>query len=416
MNASDMIKAVRAATKKWARQRKAEERDSSRQLNRRYAMTHSDRVFQKEVAWEVMKAAYLEASSNNTLPAHARQVMYKARGPILARCTDKDTLDSKYFTQTLLPDYIREHPGETADWDVVFDARGHFLEPHTATTVPLGTLDVRAYLGDLVPSRGDRPEAGAGVDQLFPTRGPAHRFGAILFIEKEGFLPLFRAVHLAERFDLAIMSTKGMSVTAARLLVDRLCAEQSGVPLLVLHDFDKAGFSIVGTLWRDNRRYQFQNKVRVIDLGLRLEDVRAHGLEAEAVVVNPRWAWNLRRNGATEEEVDFLCAGQRVELNAFASRALVDWIESKLDEHGIKKVVPPDDVLAQAYRRAAEAQYIQDKLDSLREEARDYAAGLALPRSLGRRLKGKLKADPATPWDRAIWELTSENREEADGR
>ena len=33
----------------------------------------------------------------------------------------------------------------------------------------------------------------------------------MLFIEKEGFLPLFEAVHLAERYDLAIMSTKGMS-------------------------------------------------------------------------------------------------------------------------------------------------------------------------------------------------------------
>ena len=62
----------------------------------------------------------------------------------------------------------------------------------------------------------------------------------MLFIEKEGFLPLFEAVHLAERYDLAIMSTKGMSSTAARTLIDNLCRHQ--VPLLVLHDFDKADF------------------------------------------------------------------------------------------------------------------------------------------------------------------------------
>jgi hypothetical protein len=413
MNASDMINAVQAATKKWARQIKAEERDSSRQLNRRYAMTRSYRVTQKEVAWEVMEAAYLKVSSNNTLPAHARQIMYVARGPILARCADKDTLGSKYFTQTLLPDYMAEHPQKTADWDVVFDARGHFHEPHTGTTVPLGTLEVRRYLGDLVRSRGDGPEAGAGVDQLFPTRGPAHRFGAVLFIEKEGFLPLFQAVHLAERFDLAIMSTKGMTVTAARLLVDRLCGE-SGIPLLVLHDFDKAGFSMLGTFQRNNRRYQFRNQIRVIDLGLRLADVQAHGLEPEPVVVKDGWERNLRQNGATEEEIEFLCQGQRVELNAFRSRPLVDWIESKLDEHGIKKVVPADEVLEQAYRRAAEAQYIEHELDSLREEARHYAAGLPLPPDLGSRLEDKLKADPAAPWDRVIWELTAENQEEAD--
>jgi hypothetical protein len=38
-----------------------------------------------------------------------------------------------------------------------------------------------------------------------------------------GFKPLFEHVQLAERYDLAIMSTKGLSNTA-RLLVERLLA------------------------------------------------------------------------------------------------------------------------------------------------------------------------------------------------
>ena len=46
------------------------------------------------------------------------------------------------------------------------------------------------------------------------------------------------------------MSTKGMSVTTSRELIDSL-----HVPVLVFHDFDKSGFSIVGTLKRDTRRY-----------------------------------------------------------------------------------------------------------------------------------------------------------------
>ena len=56
----------------------------------------------------------------------------------------------------------------------------------------------------------------------FPTYGPANRYQNILFIEKEGFMPLFQRVRLAERFDLAIMSTKGMASTAARTLMDEL--------------------------------------------------------------------------------------------------------------------------------------------------------------------------------------------------
>lgn len=81
----------------------------------------------KDVAYEVMEQAYLKASGGGTLPALARQVMYAAR-PIIQEKTGK-ILNDQYFTQGLLPDYIEEHGCD--DWNVVFDARGHFHEPHT---------------------------------------------------------------------------------------------------------------------------------------------------------------------------------------------------------------------------------------------------------------------------------------------
>src|SRR5262245_21667608 len=88
-----------------------------------------------------------------------------------------------------------------------------------------------------------RPSPKARSPTATRPRGPQHRYGAILFIEKEGFHDLFKAVRLAERYDLALMSSKDMSVTAARSLIDEL----TDVPVLVLHDFDKQGFSILGT-------------------------------------------------------------------------------------------------------------------------------------------------------------------------
>ena len=103
------------------------------------------------------------------------------------------------------------------------------------------------------------------------------------------------------------------------------------IPLLLLHDFDKSGFSIAGTLKRSTRRYTFARQFKVHDLGLRLEDVE--GLETEEVTHNAsdnKVAANLRKNGATLEEIDFLMS-QRVELNAFASDELVTFIERKLD-------------------------------------------------------------------------------------
>ena len=78
-------------------------------------------------------------------PANARQIMYAARPFILETC-GLERLDDAYFTQVLLPDYLAQHPGETADWDVVYDARGQLVEPHTGISLPLGTLQVRDYL------------------------------------------------------------------------------------------------------------------------------------------------------------------------------------------------------------------------------------------------------------------------------
>ena len=73
------------------------------------------------------------------------------------------------------------------------------------------------------------------------------------------------------------------------------CAANEQVPLLVLHDFDKAGFSILGMLSRSNRSVPYRRKIDVIDLGLRLADVEAEGLEeAETVFSDDA---KMRRRG-----------------------------------------------------------------------------------------------------------------------
>ena len=268
--ADDIISGLQSVTKQWTTQRKREERQSSARAYRAQRLMRSCRETIKDVAFEIMEKAYMKASNNGRLPANARQVMYAAR-PEIQECTGKQ-LDDQYFTQTLLPDYMEEYG---VDWDVVFYDRGHFREPDTKRQIGLGTLNVRQYLqrdGDILFK--DTIVEPARIE----TRGSAGCYGAVLFIEKEGFLPLFEAVHLAERFDVALMSTKGLSVTAARQLIDNVCGANN-IPLLVLHDFDKAGFSIAGTLQRDTRRYSFKNDVEVIDIGLRGEDIE--GLQTE---------------------------------------------------------------------------------------------------------------------------------------
>jgi DNA topoisomerase VI subunit A len=227
-----------------------------------------------------------------------------------------------------------------------------------------------------------------------------HRFGAVLFIEKEGFLPLLERVKLAERFDLAIMSTKGMSNIASRKLIDSVCGEFQ-IPLLVLHDFDTAGFTILGTLSNSTARYEYQNQIRVIDLGLRLEDVYACNLESEACSSKRNMETTLHQYGATDEEIGFLNS-ERVELNAFPSADFVAWIESKLKKHGIKKILPEVTVMTEAYRRAVESMYLEEVIEDAEEDAACRAAKVPIPKGLDKRIRAMLKNDPSLAWDAAI--------------
>ena len=75
-------------------------------------------------------------------------------------------------------------------------------EPHTKRVIGLGTLNVRAYLnrvGQLKLEEADFDPASV------KTYGPHGSFGAVLYVEKEGFMPLFERVKLAKRYDIAIM-------------------------------------------------------------------------------------------------------------------------------------------------------------------------------------------------------------------
>src|SRR5215813_6562910 len=139
--ADDIFAGVESVTKTWTKQRKAEERTASARWRRARVMSRSRRCSVKAAAYSVMEQAYLKASADGTLPAMARQVMYAAR-PLIQKYTER-RLEDQYFTQVLLPDYIHEHG---LDWDVVFDDRGHFSEPHSDRTIGLGTLSVRHYL------------------------------------------------------------------------------------------------------------------------------------------------------------------------------------------------------------------------------------------------------------------------------
>ena len=356
-------------------------------------MTKEPRTSQKEAAWEIMEEAYLKASANDTLPALARQVYYQAR-PKIMELTDDKELQYGYFSQTLLPDYIEE-TGVT--WNVVYDARGHLEEPHTNRRIGVGTIEIGNYLHAAKEPEIEPAEfSDASVDIV----GPSGNLSGVLFCEKEGFNPLFKAVNLANRHDLMIISTKGVSVTAARQLIDEICGGNN-LPLFVLHDFDVAGFLILATLNRDTRRYQFSNTIEPIDLGLRLGDLA--GLEREPAAATKTNQNILREqlavNGATNAEIDILLNG-RVELNALTSDQLIAMIERKLKDHGIKKVIPDDDLLRETYL----AFHASNELRDIYKEAESNfkATKIAVPANLKQRVRAILAKHDDLRWDDAV--------------
>jgi hypothetical protein len=206
----------------------------------------------------------------------------------------------------------------------------------------------------------------------------------------------------ANRYDLMIISTKGVSVTAARRLIDDVCGDND-LPLFPLHDFDLAGFMILGTLSRDTRRYQFSNAFDVLDLGLRLDDIA--GLEREPAAATKTGAANLRaqlaENGATDAEIAILL-NERVELNAMTSDALIAMIERKLKAYGLKKVIPDDDVLAEAYQafhRSRQLQEIFEEVESGFDETEDE---IDVPDDLKEQVREILEKHNDLRWDDAV--------------
>jgi hypothetical protein len=133
--------AIRGVTKKWTAKRKKEERDQKRideeklEEIRRAAQRE---MSAKEASWLVMKEAHAHVTGNRPSdPAHARQIMYAVRKR-MQKHTSKCWKKSSTFTQRYLPEFQEKHPQDTAARYVVYDARGHYKEPHTDKRVELG--------------------------------------------------------------------------------------------------------------------------------------------------------------------------------------------------------------------------------------------------------------------------------------
>jgi hypothetical protein len=273
---------------------------------------------------------------------------------------------------------------------------------------------VRGYLEEINSSSGSEAPRKEVIDLpplgLFPTIGPRNRYKYILFVEKEGFGPLLAAGQIQEKYDLLIASTKGLSVTALRQLLDTLY-EHGVQKIFVLRDFDISGFSTLGTPGKSNRRYRFKNRIPIVDLGLRLEDIQAEGLQSEPIPLKKdpdkqkrtwaKQAMTLARHGATPEEIEFLRT-RRSELNMLSGRRFLDFLERKLRQHGVTKYIPDEATLREHLTRFRERQLAKELLNTHRDELKAKAAEMPIPEALDQAVKDSLADQPELPWDMAV--------------
>jgi hypothetical protein len=418
--ADDIRQLATKVTKRWTRQRKREERSRGSRAARAFAF--SGRTHFTDVMDDILPGAYRHASGEGRYTCSKRQLYYASRKQFNERADRAEELTYKYFADTLLVQYRNTHP-EAALWKITADPRGTLTIPHARRggLVPVGTIAVNNHLA-AARKKCDpfRDAERAHVSVRWPSLAGGQRYQAVLYIEKEGFEPMLEEARIGERFDLAIISCKGQSVVAARRFVDEVCAAGRGVKLFVLHDLDKSGFEISQRLtkvspWAEKKKrvtYKFKNAIDVTDLGLRLADARAYGLEGEPWEFSGHFAPD---SIATKEEKAFLRSGQRIELNEFTSPQFVEYLEAKLRQHLPERLIPPDSVLEDAYRRALAVARINHAIKEVRDEAVAKAKAAEVPKNLRRRLK-KLLKDSAEPWDKVLYRIAAkEGKPSRDG-
>ena len=130
--------------------------------------------------------------------------------------------------------------------------------------------------------------------------------------------------------------------------------------------------------------------------------------------MNPRI--NLRVCGATEEEAAFLVqsgsdlsgwTGERVELNALMSAGrFIDWLEGKLQAHGLQKVIPDEATLGTFYRRAWRRAQLQEAIDAATQQV---DSDIPLPPGLVEMTRAAIDGTE-TPWDQAVWQIVRDQR------
>ena len=302
-----------------------------------------------------------------------REAARKSRAPI----------DYKYFTTKILRDYEREH-GKIEG--MIREPHGTLVEPHSGTSVELGTLEV--------------------ADYYFPE----HSFDKVLYVEKGTERPKFEHDRIAEKYDMGIIYGSGYATEAINELLT--VAEEGAYQLFIWHDADIDGYNIVRTL-REETQAIPGFKIDIVDIGLTVEEALRIECASEPFSDDDALPHALRPL-LTDLELEYFEERKlRFEINGInpPSRRMA-YVEERLRASGIRgKYMSPEDELEELvasdfeadieYRVASAVNDLVDK-DAIVTEVTEVLRGRLQVSEPAAFIRESFEADPYRSWSDVI--------------
>jgi hypothetical protein len=101
-----------------------------------------------------------------------------------------------------------------------------------------------------------------------------------------------------------------------------------------------------------------------------------------------------------------------VELNAMASPQFIAFLEQNLREHGVEKIVPDQDLLAEAYAELERGRRLAEAIRNLDEIEIDAN----VPKDLQDQVRNYLQGRPEVRWDAALGAIVESARNRGTSR
>ena len=276
------------------------------------------KVTQKDAVFYLVEEGRKEASGEGRYRFGQRSLYYKIRDQV-AQVTGRP-LDYKYFEQ-LITEY------ENIFGDIVGmyrDNRGSLYIPHTGERIALGTLAVEQY------------------------RHREWTFNTVLYIEKESFFEILIEEGWPERYDCALMTSKGQGTRAVKDLLDLFGETEEEIVFFCVHDADGYGTQIYSSL-QEGTKARPARRVKIINLGLEPDEGVLMGLPIEEVRYSKRAAVGSYVEAVWGEWLQ----ENRIELDAMTTEVFLSWLSHKMEVYGNGKLIPPDNVVGEELKRAA---------------------------------------------------------------